>query len=93
MAQANQQRNCPINLRAFELQRQLIDKAASIKKVSRSEFILTSACQKAENILLDQRLFLVNDETYHSFMDLLSTPPRENLALKTLLKSESPWEK
>jgi uncharacterized protein (DUF1778 family) len=88
-----QQRNCPINIRALESQRELIDKAASYKKTSRSDFILESACREAKNVLLDQRLFLVDDDTYQAFVDLLESPVRENLELKALLKSKSPWEK
>lgn len=92
MAQS-QQRNAPINIRALESQRDLIDKAAFYKQISRSEFILESACREAENILLDQRLFLVDDETYQAFLNKLESPVSENLAVKALLKSKSPWEK
>jgi len=92
MSQA-QQRNCPINIRALESQRKLIDKAAAYKNTSRTEFMLESACREAENVLLNQRLFFVDDDAYQSFLDLLALPVEENLELKALLKSNSPWGK
>lgn len=83
----------PINLRALPSQRDLIDKAASISNKSRSDFMLEVACKEAENILLNQRLFFTDKETYEAFILLLESPIEENLGLKALLKSDSPWEK
>jgi uncharacterized protein (DUF1778 family) len=51
-------RNAPINIRARQTQRELIDRAAAAQHKSRSDFILEAACKEAENVLLDQRLFL-----------------------------------
>lgn len=86
-------KNTPINIRAHKAQRSLIDRAAELTNKSRSEFILDSACREAENVLLDQRLFFVDNKTYRDFIALLDSPVKENLGLKKLLKSKSPWEK
>jgi uncharacterized protein (DUF1778 family) len=51
-------RTAPINIRARQTQRELIDRAAAAQRKSRSDFILEAACKEAENVLLDQRLFL-----------------------------------
>ena len=83
----------PINIRALETQRELIDRAAALLQKSRSEFMLESACREAENVLLDQRLFMTDDKTYNAFLSLLDSPVEENLGLKLLLKSKTPWEK
>jgi len=83
----------PINLRALPSQKNLIDRAASLSHKSRSEFMLEAACKEAENVLLDQRLFFVNAETYQAFVSLLESPVNENLGLKSLLKCKNPWEK
>lgn len=84
----------PINLRALPSQRDLIDKAAVISNKSRSDFMLEAACKEAENVLLNQRLFFTDEETYQSFIRLLESPLEENLGLKALLKSDdSPWDK
>lgn len=88
-----QHKSSPINIRALPSQRDLIDKAAEISKKNRSDFILEVACKEAENILLDQCLFVADRQAYASFISLLESPVEENLGLKTLLKSKSPWEK
>ncbi|MCU7960559.1 MAG: DUF1778 domain-containing protein [gamma proteobacterium symbiont of Bathyaustriella thionipta] len=86
-----QNKIAPINIRAQESQRTLIDKAASRLNKTRSNFMLEAACQAAENILLDQRLFLLNDETFSAFQAQLDAPVLENKKLSFLLHQKSPW--
>jgi uncharacterized protein (DUF1778 family) len=86
-------RQAPINIRALEAQRSLIDRAAAIQKKSRSEFMLDAACREAENTLLDQRLFFASEKEFKAFEKALSTPISENEAIRNLLASNSPWEK
>ena len=87
-------RNAPINLRAQPTQRQLIDKAASLMGKSRSDFMLEVACREAMDILLDQRLFLLNEEQFLAFESALSTPlPADNQErIQKLLDKKAPWE-
>jgi len=86
-------REAPINIRARLTQRNLIDKAAAMLNKNRSDFMLEAACREAENVLLDRRLFLVQDEVYEAFEALLNAPVNDNPALRRLLNSKSPWEK
>ncbi len=92
MAQASR-KDSSINLRALPDQKKLIDMAAALSHKSRSDFMLEASCREAENLLLDQRLFLMDDEAHQAFIALLESPVDENLGLKSLLKSVSPWEK
>lgn len=87
-----QNKIAPINIRALEEQRTLIDKAASRLNKTRSEFMLEVACQEAENVLLDQRLFLGNEDTVNAFQALLDAPVADNGALHQLLNQNAPWE-
>ena len=86
-------RTTTINLRVTQLTRQLIDTAAAVLGKSRTEFMLESARQHAMDVLLDQRLFVLNAEQHDAFMHALDNPPLPNAALKKLLSSKSPWEK
>ena len=88
-----QNRAAPINIRARSRQRNLIDKAASMLNKNRSDFMLEAACRAAENVLLDQRLFLLDDNAYQSFEALIDAPVKDNLALRSLLNDNAPWEK
>ena len=92
IAQSNT-RTAPINLRALPEQRLLIDKAAKLLGKKRSEFILEASCQTAEDVLLDQRLFLLNQVDYDEFEALLNAPVKDNSALKKLMAKEPPWGK
>ena len=88
----SQNKIAPINIRAQESQRALIDKAASSLNKTRSDFMLEVACQAAENILLDQRLFLVDDATFSAFQTQLDAPVADNEKLHYLLSQSSPWK-
>ena len=87
-----QNKIAPINIRALEGQRALIDKAASTLNKTRSDFMLEAACQEAENVLLDQRLFLTDEGAFEAFHALLDAPVTENEALQRLLNQKSPWK-
>ena len=90
----SESRNAPINLRAQPTQRQLIDKAASLMGKSRSDFMLEVACREAMDVLLDQRLFLLNEEQFQAFESALSTPlPADKQeCIQKLLDKKAPWE-
>jgi uncharacterized protein (DUF1778 family) len=82
-----------LNIRAKEAQRALIDTAAGILHKSRADFILETACKAAENVILDRRMFNLNDEQYAEFIDMLDAPVTENQALEALLARKPQWEK
>lgn len=82
-----------LNIRAKEAQRALIDTAAGILHKTRTDFILEMACQAAENVILDQRMFNLNDVQYAEFIDMLDAPVTANPALDTLLARKPQWEK
>jgi uncharacterized protein (DUF1778 family) len=90
---ATRQRDVNINLRASKQVKDLIDAAATLVGKSRSEFMLDSARQKAQDVLLDQRLFMLDDEKYQAFLEILEAPPRKNTELKKLLAEKAPWDK
>lgn len=86
-------RGVTINLRADNTKRELIDRAAKKMGKNRSEFMLEAACREATEILLDQRLFLLDEKAYRQFMDALDASPTENKRLKRLLMSKATWER
>jgi uncharacterized protein (DUF1778 family) len=85
-------RGVTINLRADHTKRALIDRAAERVGKNRSEFMLEAACRQATEVLLDQRLFLLDEKSYKRFTDALDAPPTENKRLKRLMISKAPWE-
>ncbi|WP_029009574.1 DUF1778 domain-containing protein [Azospirillum halopraeferens] len=84
-------RSTVINLRAPKRQRDLVDRAAQILGKTRTDFILEAASRAAEEVLLDQRLFDLDEERYRKFIELLDEPPQENKKLQTLMRKSPPW--
>jgi uncharacterized protein (DUF1778 family) len=85
-------RDVTINIRAQQRQRDLIDQAAEISGKNRSDFMLEASCQRAQEVLLDQRLFVLSDEKWQEFLAILDAPVQANDKLKTLLETSAPWE-
>jgi uncharacterized protein (DUF1778 family) len=81
-----------LNIRAKEAQRALIDTAAEILHKSRTDFILETACQAAESVILDRRMFNLNDEQYAEFVEMLEAPVTSNPTLEKLLARKPQWE-
>ena len=85
-------RDIAINLRAQSGQRDLIDQAASQLGRNRSDFMLEAACEKAQNVLLDQAFFTLDAKDFSNFSALCDAPLQSNAALDALLASTSPWD-
>lgn len=82
-----------INLRASAEQKALIDRAARRLGKTRTEFMLDSAREAAENTLLDQRLFFLDDSEYAEFVARLDAPVEPTEVLGKVLSAPSPWER
>ena len=81
-----------INLRIDLNTRQLIDEAAAILGKTRTEFMVESARRQAIDVLLDQRLFVLNSEYYDAFMQALDNPPAPGSKLRSLLRRVPAWQ-
>jgi uncharacterized protein (DUF1778 family) len=93
MNRAQSQEAVSINIRAKARQRDLIDQAAERLGRSRSDFMLEASCQKAEDVLLDQTFFTVDDGTFTKLQALLAQPLPPTDKLRRLLKRKAPWDK
>jgi len=80
-----------INLRIETQTRQLIDDAAAILGKTRTEFMIDSARRQAIEVLLDQRLFVLDADRYDAFMDSLDNPPAPGPKLRSLLRRVPAW--
>jgi uncharacterized protein (DUF1778 family) len=85
-------RSARLGLRATPEQEAVLRRAAEVAHKSLTDFILDSACQAAEQTLLDQRLFMVSGSQYQAFLDLLDGPSEENEGLRDLFSRTAPWE-
>jgi uncharacterized protein (DUF1778 family) len=82
-----------INLRATSAQESLIRAAAGKRGVSMTDFVLDSACTKAEEAIADQVHFLLSGKQWKAFNDALERPARVKPRLRQLLTEPSILER
>jgi len=79
-----QPRDRRFQLRATATEGNLIKVAADRQGVNVTEFIIRSACEKAEQTLSDQTRFVVNDRQWKAFLEALDRPPQVKPRLRRL---------
>jgi uncharacterized protein (DUF1778 family) len=85
-------RSARLGLRATLEQEAMLRRAAAVAHKSLTDFILDSACQAAEQTLLDQRLFMVTGSQYRALLELLERPAQDNDGLRALFTRPAPWD-
>ncbi len=79
-------------MRIPEAQRVIIDRAASATGKSRTEFMVSASLREAEEVLRDQRIFVLDSDAFDRFIDYLEAPARPNDKLRNFLSEKSPWD-
>jgi uncharacterized protein (DUF1778 family) len=93
MPVAQPNRDKRLNLRATARQESLIRAGAKIRGVNVTDFILDSACTRAEEIIADQTLFTVPPQQWKKFIAALDRPSRPMPRLKKLFKEKTVLER
>ena len=81
-----------LGLRTTPVQAALIQRAAEASRKSITEFVLSSVCEKAEQTLLDQRLFMVDENVWMEFQELHEKPAQVKTGLQALVAEPAIWE-
>lgn len=88
----NAQKSVAINMRVDSNKRNLIDMAATMLGSDRTSFILDAACRHAEEVILDKRMFFIDNSAFDAFERALEDNPiGENKCLITLLQRPKRW--
>ena len=85
----SQTRTKRFNLRATARQEKLIKVAAERQGVNVTDFILESACQRAEETLATQVHFVLNEKQWRLFMEALDRPPHVIPQIRKLFSEPS----
>ena len=83
-----QPRDRRFQLRATASEVELIKVAADRHGVNITEFIVRSACEKAEQALTDQTRFVLDDRQWRAFMAALDRPAKDKPRLRQLFKEQ-----
>jgi uncharacterized protein (DUF1778 family) len=92
MATVQQKRSHRINLRTTPQAETLIRAGAKVRGVNVSEFIVESACTRAEQVIADQTTFKVSPSQWKSFTEALDRPPQPKPRLKKLFEEKTVLE-
>ncbi len=81
-----------INIRVAPEMLGLIDRAARVRGKTRTDFILDTMRRACEDVMLDQRLFLLDEGQWSAFTNALDAPLEDNARLSALLGRKPAWE-
>ena len=81
-----------LNIRIKPEVRALIDRASALTGKNRTDFVLDSARQAAEDALIDRTVLVVSPKAYAEFLARLDAPPQPNKRLRRSLLTAAPWE-
>lgn len=83
-----------INLRATPRQEALIRAAANVRGVNLTDFVLESACTRAEQAIADQTAFTLTPKQWKALAEALDRPPllHPKPRLKKLLQEKTVLE-
>jgi uncharacterized protein (DUF1778 family) len=70
----------------------IIDRAASMRGRSRTDFIREAAVRAAEEAIIETTLIRMNAKGFAAFLEALSTPPLAVPEMVELLQRKAPWE-
>lgn len=92
MTKVSQRKDHPVSMRLPEADIALIDRAASARGRSRTDFVREAAVRAAEDVLMDQRLVQMSAEGFAEFMALLEQPAETVPSLIDVLRRPAPWD-
>ena len=81
-----------INIRVSPETLGLIDRAAKVFGKTRTDFILETMRKAAEDAILDQRNFFLDEHQWIEFNRMLNATPRDNPELRALLARKPAWQ-
>ena len=87
-----QTRSQNLNIRVQPQERTLISRAAEAANQTVSEFVLSAARGKAQEVLLDRQMFVLDEDAFRAFEEALDSPPANNPALARLLVRKPIWK-
>jgi len=81
-----------IQIRASAEAKAILNRAAALRGQKLSEFMLQSARRQAEETILDQRVFFLDDDAHSRFLAQLDSPPAPSAKARARLNRKAPWQ-
>ena len=83
-----------IHIRAKPSDRALLDRAAELAGLNRSQYVMSAAMDKAKNDILDQNVIRMSNGAFDEFLHWLDGPKSEEelAGVRRLMSLRPPWE-
>lgn len=80
-----------IQIRASVETKAILNRAAAGRGQTLSEFVLDSARRRAEDSILDQRVFFLDAKAHEKFLAMLDNPAKPSKALRARMRRKPSW--
>lgn len=92
MTGAVKRKDHPLSMRLPEADIAVIDRAASLRGRSRTDFVREAAVRAAEEILLENTLVRMSEDGFAAFMAAVTAPARPVPEMVELVGRKAPWD-
>lgn len=92
MTRAADRKEHPISMRLPEADIAMIDRAASLRGRSRTDFVRAAAVRAAEDVVMENRLIRMSPDGFNAFMAAVSGPATPVPEMVELARRPAPWE-
>ena len=92
MSRVKKRKEHPLSMRLPETDIAIIDRAATLRGRSRTDFVREAAVRAAEDVLLETVPIRMSAAGFKAFVDVLSQPARPVPEIVELLQRKAPWE-
>ena len=82
----------PLSMRLPETDIAIIDRAASLRGRSRTDFVREAAVRAAEDVLMEAAPIRMSQAGFKAFIEVLSQPGRPVPEMVELFQRSAPWE-
>ena len=92
MSRAIKRKEYPLSMRLPEADIAIIDRAATLRGRSRTDFVRDAAVRAAEDVLMETMPIRMSPAGFKAFMTALSGPATPIPELVQLFRRAAPWE-
>jgi uncharacterized protein (DUF1778 family) len=92
MPRAVERKEHPLSMRLPEADIAIIDRAATLRGRSRTEFMRDAAVRAAEDVLMETMPIRMSPAGFKAFMTAVSGPAKPVPEILKLFKRPAPWE-
>jgi len=92
MTASAERKEYPISMRLPEADVAMIDRAATLRGRSRTDFVRDAAVRAAEEVLMESGLIRMSPAGFDAFLRMLAAPAAPVPRLVELFKRPAPWD-